>query len=66
MYHKNTFTYQKYKYKKNAIIVYAQTALHFATFLRNPICYDLSFVFPANLIWLLHASRLVLVICFKS
>jgi hypothetical protein len=60
MYHKYTLTYQKYKKKskKIAIIVYAQTALHFAASLRNPICYDLSFVFQANLIWLLHCNAM--------
>jgi hypothetical protein len=41
--------------KKN---VYAQTVLHFAASLRNPICYDLSFVFPGNLIWLLHCNAM--------
>jgi hypothetical protein len=47
------------KIKKNAnIIVYAQTVLHFTTSLRNPICYDLSFVFPGNLIWLLHCNAM--------
>jgi hypothetical protein len=35
---------QKKVKKKTAIIVYAQTALYFATSLRNPICYDLSFI----------------------
>jgi hypothetical protein len=45
--------------KKNAnIIVYAQTVLHFAASLRNPMCYDLSFVFPGNLIWLLHCNAM--------
>jgi hypothetical protein len=58
MYHKYIFTYQKLKknmLKKN---VYAQTVLHFAASLRNPICYDLSFVFPGNLIWLLHCNAM--------
>jgi hypothetical protein len=26
--------------------------------LRNPICYYLSFGFPANLIWLLHCNAM--------
>jgi hypothetical protein len=63
MYQKYTFTYlpkiqKKSKKKKTVIIVYAQTALHFAAYLRNPICYDLSFVFPGNLIWLLHCNAM--------
>jgi hypothetical protein len=62
MYHKYILTYQKLKkkyVKKNAnIIVYAQTMLHFGASVRNPICDDLSFVFPGNLIWLLHCNAM--------
>jgi hypothetical protein len=49
---------KKKNVKKNVIIVYAQTVLHFGASVRNPICYDLSFVFPDNLIWLLHCNAM--------
>jgi hypothetical protein len=64
LYQKYTFTFlpkiqkKKQSKKKTVIIVYAQTALHFAAYLRNPICYDLSSVFPSNLIWLLHCNAM--------
>jgi hypothetical protein len=62
MYHKYTFTYQKYKKKKNCkkryYRLYSILRQLLAAYLRNHTCYYLSFVFLANLIWLLHCNAM--------
>jgi hypothetical protein len=57
--HIHLHTYQKYKKKvKNATIVYTPfCANHWPHICAIP-CYCLSFVFPANLIWLLHCNAM--------
>jgi hypothetical protein len=57
MYHKYTLTYQK-NCKKRYYRLYTILCYSLAAYLRNPICYYLSFVFPANLIWLLHCNAM--------
>jgi hypothetical protein len=50
---------QKKKSYRNATIVYAlHFALNMGGIFAQSLCYYLSFVFPANLIWLLHCNAM--------